>query len=55
MAFNDFMPMNGAYTRNPLAEKHVIGKDKTWEIERKHTLYELGLNVLCGKQFVFQN
>jgi hypothetical protein len=45
--------MEGAYTRNPLAEKHLIGKDKTWEIERKHLTLRTRIKRLTRKTICF--
>lgn len=43
----------GAYTRIPLAEEHVIGKDKTWKIERKHLTLRTRIKRLTRKTICF--
>jgi insertion element IS1 protein InsB len=43
----------GAYTRNPLAEEHIIGKDKTWKIEHKHLTLRTRIKRITRKTICF--
>lgn len=43
----------GAYSRNPLAEEPIIGKDKTWKIERKHLTLRTRIKRLTRKTICF--
>ena len=43
----------GAYSRNPLGKEHIIGKDKTWKIERKHLTLRTRIKRLTRKTICF--
>ncbi len=43
----------GAYARDPLAEEHVVGKDKTWKIERKHLTLRTRIKRLARRTICF--
>lgn len=45
--------IGGAYTGIPLAEEHVIGKDKTRKIERKHLTLRTRIKRLTRKTICF--
>lgn len=43
----------GAYTRHAIAKTHIIGKDKTWKIERKHLTLRTRIKRLTRKTICF--
>ena len=43
----------GAYSRNLPAEKHRIGKDRTWKIERKNLNFRTHIKRLCRKTICY--
>ena len=43
----------GAYARDPLGKEHVVGKDMTWKIERKHLTLRTRIKRLARRTICF--